>query len=377
MIQFVEIVIALYALTVIILLVFGVIKLIRVTKPETDFNIKEITVIVPFRNEVERIKPLLESLKKQKQFPKKYLFINDHSTDTGAQLINNVLKDSEVVYEILKPNKSSVGKKSAIRYAMDFVDTTYFLIEDADVELPFNYFKELRALPQADLLVLPVSMTSKSLSQAFYSLDHFMINAVNWFISILVPLTASGANLLVKKQTFMDLTYSDFKEEIASGDDHFILRDFRIAGKKIRILGSSKFLVKTPAPKTFKELLDQRLRWAGKTTKIGDLFDLFIGAIALSFTFLLFGFTLYYLFLGKPMIALYIILSKIVLDILVYGVYFIYQKRPQYILLIPFINLIYPFYSLLLLILVPLYKPKWKGREIYLENSLDIKKDVQ
>jgi hypothetical protein len=34
-------------------------------------------------------------------------------------------------------------------------------------------------------------------------------------------------------------------------------------------------------------------------------------------------------------------------------------------LFIPVYELLFPFYSLLLLVLVPTYKPKWKGREIY------------
>lgn len=364
-----EILIIIYALSSLVLIVFSILKLSNSKQTKGRFDLNDLTVIVPFRNEESRIVHLLNSLKKQTALPFQYLFLNDHSIDKGVGQIYSMLEQQKVNYSILDLPEKYQGKKSAIRYAMKAVQTKYFLIQDADVELPATYFCNLKELPHADLYILPVAMKSKSVFQLFSVLDHLMINAVNWSVSAFYPLTASGANLIVRKSTFMELTYSDYKEEFASGDDQFILRDFRTADKEILTIGSKRHTVLTESPGSFKELIDQRVRWAGKTAKVGDVLDLFVGGLALMYSVSFFLFSLIFLVKGNFALAGFVFGVKLGLDILFYSFYFIYQNRVHYLFLLPVMNIVFPLYAVMLAILVVFYKPKWKGREIYLTSS--------
>lgn len=361
-----------YGFVTILFLALGLVKWISENKkkPIGLFSLEELTVIVPFRDEKERLPKLLKSLQNQTVLPAHYIFINDHSTDAGVAFITKELsKYPNLNYTILNLPEGRQGKKSAILFAMEWVRTKFFLLQDADIFMSKDYFDNLKKLPNGDLFVLPVEMVSYSLQQYFYSLDHFMINAINWMFSTLYPLTASGANLIVRKSSFMELTFADYNEAVASGDDQFILRDFRRAKKKIFLAGNHKYLVKTQAPMSFKEFINQRLRWAGKTAKIGDSVELIVGGLGMVLTFTFFSLIFYYLWIENVQVALLLFTLKLVCDTLVYGLYFFYQKRPVYLLLLPFMQVLYPIYALLIALLIPIYRPKWKGRAIYFQQK--------
>ncbi|MGB0933979.1 MAG: glycosyltransferase [Lishizhenia sp.] len=357
-----------YGLVTILFLFLGLVKWMKENRKKQVgvFSLKELTVIVPFRDEKARLPELLNTLQNQTALPAHYIFVNDHSTDAGVAFIAEELsKHTKLNYTILDLPEGRHGKKSAILFAMEWVKTEFFLLQDADVFMSVDYFENLRNLPNGDLIILPVEMVGYSIQQYFYSLDHFMINTINWMFSLLYPLTASGANLIVRKSSFMELTFDDYNEAVASGDDQFILHDFRKSKKKIFLEGSHKYLVKTQAPLSFIEFINQRLRWAGKTAKIGDVVELMVGGLGMILTFTFFSLIFYYLWIEDVQLALCLFMLKLVCDTLVYGCFFLYQKRPFYLLLLPIMQAIYPFYALLVTVLLPFYSPKWKGRAIY------------
>jgi hypothetical protein len=61
---------------------------------------------------------------------------------------------------------------------------------------------------------------------------------------------------------------------------------------------------------------------------------------------------------------IYLIVCKTITDFLVFSAYFKQIKRPGLLLMLPFAELWFPLYSILLAVLVPFYQPKWKGRKI-------------
>jgi biofilm PGA synthesis N-glycosyltransferase PgaC len=64
---------------------------------ESPSDMKTVNVIIPFRNEETSLILLLNSIKKQ-NYPKdlvKYIFVNDHSTDKGVEILNSYIEDNK------------------------------------------------------------------------------------------------------------------------------------------------------------------------------------------------------------------------------------------------------------------------------------------
>ncbi len=324
---------------------------------------EEITVLVPFRNEEMRIGALLESILKLEKMPNCFVFIDDHSTDGSCALISKKLNG--LPFEICSLEEQIHGKKQALRMAIDRSDTKYILTFDADVELPPNYFNDIELLEETDMYVLPAILVGQSPMEMLYELDVVLANGLNTGLSgINRPIFCSGANLLFKRDVFSEVDDLASHAHKASGDDTYLLRDFRKNRKDVRLVSNLNVAVFTETPHSFKEFIDQRLRWVGKTTDIGDplatasAFGQFMLAIIFIVLLIVCGiysdwnnFTL--LFIGK-----------ICMDLVFFLPFFLRTERFLTWSLIPVYELLFPFYSLLLGILMLIYTPSWKGRSI-------------
>ena len=52
-------------------------------QPMSRLSVRDITVIIPFRNEKNNLEKVIKSLDAQRIKPERILFINDHSEDEG------------------------------------------------------------------------------------------------------------------------------------------------------------------------------------------------------------------------------------------------------------------------------------------------------
>ena len=328
----------------------------------------QITVLIPFRDEELRIHVLLDSLLSLDKFPNKFLFIDDHSTDNTVLLIREKLVN--VPFEVLSLNQEYSGKKAALRAGIAQVETSYILTFDADVSVPPNYFNAIELLDEADMYVLPAILTAKKTLHFFYELDVVLANALNTGLAgIARPIFASGANLLYKKEVFDEVDDLPSHAHNASGDDTYLLRDFRKNGKDVRLESRLDVAIFTETPQSFRQFIDQRLRWVGKTTDIGDQLATFaaLGQFILALGF--FSGLVYWLIQGDLQWFLILFSFKIGMDLVFFLPFFIRTKRPVTWLLIPIYELLFPIYSITLGVLMLGYRPKWKGRPIQSNNS--------
>lgn len=328
----------------------------------------EITVFIPFRNEAERIHVLLDSIVSSKHLPHKLIFIDDHSDDDSVGLIQEKLIG--MPFEILSLTGDITGKKAALRAGIELCETTYVLTFDADVYFEPNYFHSLELLEEADMYVLPAILTAEKPIQFLYELDVVLANALNAGLAgITRPIFASGANLLYKKSTFDDVDDLASHAHMASGDDTYLLRDFRKHKKDVRLESNLKVAIFTETPQSFRQFIDQRLRWVGKTTDIGDSLA---SLAAIGQFFLAVGFFLgliYFAFQGNWTWFLIVLTSKIGMDLIFFLPFFLRTRRYVTWLLIPIYEVLFPLYSILLGVLMLVYTPKWKGRGIQSNNS--------
>jgi len=88
----------------------------------------------------------------------------------------------------------------------------------------------------------------------------------------------NGANLAYKKELFKKLNGFDGNTKIASGDDVFLLeKALQMDSNNVMYLKSKNVLVTTNPQPTLKNLVQQRLRWAAKTSSYNNTFGKLVG----------------------------------------------------------------------------------------------------
>lgn len=322
-------------------------------------SLRELTVIVPFRNEEHRILPLLNSLLNSRELPFQLLFVDDHSTDKTAEILVTQLNKTR--FQLVQ--SEGEGKKSAILTGINHSKTAYILTLDADVSFPENYFTFLRHLKSADMHILPVKMSSTGWKKLF-ELDVYMVNSLNLIADgFSRPVAASGANLLFSKTAFEENNSFLSHLHIPSGDDQFLLADFNRANKEIYLHSNAQLAVTTPVPGSFSEFISQRLRWIKKTPSVPDRFAMKLGIVQLFVTLAFIALLICTMLQSSSFLFISLIAAKCFLDTLLVSPYFLRLEKQKLISLLPLYELIFPIYTVFLGILACFVKPVWKGRK--------------
>lgn len=336
----------------------------KLVSEENGIDLAELVVIIPFRNEEKRIAVLLESIKKSTRHPKRYVFVNDHSTDESCERIEQLLNET-IPYQIISLEDGVEGKKLAIRKGIELSESTYVLGWDADCSFSPNYFERISQLPEADLYVMPAVMLAKREFEHLYEVDLLLVNAANCGVSGLIrPIMASGANMLYKRSAFESYDQYASHAHMPSGDDIYLLRDFRKAKAKVHLVTDKALAIYTETPQSFSEFIHQRLRWIAKT---GDVKDHLSTSLAIIQGLLTLGFVAlmaYFLLQHDWKWALVVYIVKSAIDLLFFLPYFNRIGRMRSWLYIPLYELLFPFYTLLIVSLMYTFKPKWKGRKL-------------
>ena len=148
--------------------------------PKTKFSI-----IVPFRNEVENLNSLLESISMM-SYPSELFeiwLIDDHSEDHSVMIIENFKKENKKPnIKILVNNpKSHSPKKDAISTAIVKANFEWIITTDADCIIPkdwLNIFDAYIQKNQSKLIAAPVTyQTQKTFLEQFQLLDFLSLQA--------------------------------------------------------------------------------------------------------------------------------------------------------------------------------------------------------
>ena len=325
-------------------------------------SLDEVTLIIPFRNEEKRIDGLLQSLKVNSKLPTQIVFVNDHSDDLSCSKITEELGKLNNL-QLLSLPSGIFGKKQAIRYGVNLTKTEFVLTMDADVYFESTYFEELEKLAEADLYLLPAVLKATNPIHHLFEIDLLLINALNTGLNGLSrPIIASGANLLFKRKSFLEFDRFETHKHIPSGDDIYLLRDFRDAKADVRVVARRSFKVETETPQSFKEFIHQRIRWIAKTGNVNDHLSTILAIIQFIFIISFWSIEIKLLVENEYQSAFILFGLKTGLDMLFFFNFFNEFNRLTAWLLIPIYQLIFPIYNLILLFLLPFFKPKWKGR---------------
>lgn len=323
----------------------------------------QVSVIVPFRNEAARLAPLLDSIQSATLDPLEYVFVDDHSDDGCAHLIEKKIHAKHLF--IIELNDNEEGKKVAIRRGINESSGQWVLSMDADVSFKNDYFSTLSNLEEADMYVLPAVMVAKRWHEHLYEVDLILVNAANCGLAGWKrPIMASGANLLYRRAAFDQFDQFERHAHMPSGDDIYLLRDFRENAADVRLMTDPNLAIQTETPQSFSEFIHQRLRWLAKTGDVKDHLSTSLAIIQAVLTFSFVGLLVaegienewgsFWLIFGM----------KTGIDMLLFFPYFRRIQRLSSWLFIPLYEFLFPFYTLLILSMMYWFKPKWKGRKL-------------
>lgn len=328
-----------------------------------------VTIIICARNEEKNIVMCLRSVLKQEYVPGKIqlILINDASTDATVQRAESVLKDSGVNYKIIS-NAHQKGKKQSISYAMQFANNQLIVLRDADTFTTsvkwLQTISDFQHRHNADLIIAPISVaTNFGLLWAMQAIENNILAVIACGSAFYkMPFLCSGANLIFKKSVFEKTKGYESHLHIASGDDVLFMEDVKkIPGSKISYLKSADAIVHTYPCYSFKELLNQKIRWASKFKQNKNVLNLMVALVSFAVNAAwLFLLVYVYIVPEHKALCLTFILYKLVFDILLLFLAARFIKNKGLLWFALPVGFIYPIYACIVGLASVFIKPKWK-----------------
>lgn len=336
-----------------LLIIWLFIGYLRIPKSSKNFKTPRLSfsIIIPFRNEAENLNKILISIQKL-NYPIslfEVIFVNDSSDDNGKDLINLFSRNNENLQIRVIENKrlSKSPKKDAIKTAIEYSKFDWIITTDADCKLPkewLNHYNSNAIKKESVLMAGGISTQPTNFLQIFelFDLSSLLSSTIGSFGNQ-IPIMCNGANLCYKKSVFFDLKGFDGNEHLATGDDFFLLQKIHaVYPKKIQFIKSSDHLVITSPASSWKELINQRIRWGSKTTNANNFIKLIGSVIILMNLTFIFTFVSSLMEFTEWHFFVIILAVKSLVDLLLITLSFILSKQIKYLIFYPIISCIHP-----------------------------------
>lgn len=329
------------------------------------FSLQEkITVLIPVRNEAATILLLLEDLNKQ-SFPRsqfEVIVLDDYSTDETALLVQSFLPKAQFQLRLIQPIQTPFSryspKKQALTQGVAAAEGTIILTTDGDCRVGSRWieaYARFYSRTNAAFVAGPVTFCAPHFASTFGKIITWMqivefaslIGSGACAIAVKKPNMCSGANLSYKKEAFNMVNGYEGNEEIASGDDEFLLHKMAAHFPNgFFFIKDQEAIVETSAHQSWASFYYQRKRWASKWKQYQSIlptllaifvFWVNVSSIYLFINGLMNGFSddgSYFLFTRWFLEGLFLV--------------FVLQffRKSTAIYFIPWVQLVYPFYVL-------------------------------
>ncbi|NQY05900.1 MAG: glycosyltransferase [Flavobacteriaceae bacterium] len=337
-------------------------------------NSTSFSVIIPFRNEEERLPQLIESITQidYEASLTEFIFVDDDSTDNSVNILQNFIQEyciENYVSIIKNERKTASPKKDAINTAINIAKHNWIITTDADCILPkkwFSLYNDYITLFNSKMVIGLVSYKTKNkFLEQFQLLDFLSLQkATIGSYGMNKTFLCNGANLAFRKDTFHDVGGFEGNDHIASGDDIFLMEKFKKKYQKdIGLLKHDQAIVYTFPKYSIKELINQRIRWASKTSKTNNSFAQFVGLAVLAWNLILISLPVLFIidFLNIEMLIVFLIF-KVTTDYIHLNKiihFYNHQIKPVDLLLS---TICYPFFVVWIVINSLFGTYYWKGR---------------
>jgi len=334
---------------------------------EVSHFFPKVSVIIALRNEQEKVIHLISELTKQIYPIDKFeiILVNDHSTDSTLELIENSAIDN---LRIVNMPKGMFGKKSAIAIAVKQATGDIILASDADCSFSPLWVHTMAAYfadKSIKLVSGPVSYSKqKGIFVALQTLEFIsLIGSAAGAIGIKNAIFCNGANMAYRRADFLELNNFE-NDDAASGDDVFFLHSVKEKYKGAIVFAKDeKAIVLTDAVQTAEGFINQRKRWTAKTSGYKDFASIYTSFLVLFTNFsLVFLFVIYLYSDAYFQLFLLFYSLKFAVDFLLLFPVLSFLNRWDLVKWIFPFELFYAFYIVLIVILSFTKSFEWKGR---------------
>ncbi|KQR72386.1 glycosyltransferase [Pedobacter sp. Leaf176] len=341
--------------------------------PQKSLPNTKVSIIVAARDEELNIGKTLNDLIAQK-YPKdltEIIIIDDHSTDGTAEIVLNYADDNVKLIKLKEDRALNSYKKKAIQTAIGTCSGDLIITTDADCRMGENWLATVVELYEAKdykMISSPVAyFQEKNLFERLQSLEFlYLIGLGASTIGNNSPSTCNGANLAYEKKTFYEVGGFQGIDDLASGDDELLLH--KIAAKypdKIGFLKNREAIVYTHAKENLASFIQQRKRWASKSTRYKNKAIIVLGVFVWVFNLSILANFIAGLFLpGFLIITFYQLSFKMILESLFLWNITGFAKRRSLMILIPVLNVLHILYIIYIGIAGNSGKYDWKGRMV-------------
>jgi|GEM_PF-6857553 len=309
------------------------------------------TLVVPFKNEEPNIRNFIQSLHRCHLDDMSVVFVNDGSTDRSEEVLQQELeKISGLHYQIL--HAKGEGKLKAIALALDYTDSDWLVVLDADTEIGPDTLNVM-ASPNTDddAVFVPVRVAEVSASHSdFQQLEYMAMNATSSIFSKNnIALLNSSAAMGMSRSYWEKFAqeqfghHGPFDAELSA----FLMRE----SSSVSFWDQSSAVVQTQGEQELESFVLQRKKWGVAAIKNWRLILYFLFIYTVN-TSVILG-----LFYGR--IGRFYLLAKLALDVFffmrwqgVYGFSFTIRQLvinallyTPYILIVPFYGAMKPLIS--------------------------------
>ncbi len=235
-----------------------------------------VSVIIPVRDDSSGLTLLLSDLSIQ-NYPKdkfEVIVINDHSANT----LDNLLPGSEsgITVRILNLGKNEQGKKAALIIGLNASNSELILTTDADCRVTPFWITEMTNFYISKKVKLVFGSVlyarSNKLNESFQGLEYLsLVTAGAGFAGNGHPIFCSAASMGFERTMYLEFIRETNSLVPVSGDDVlFMLWLKKNYPGQIGFIKSDNSIVRTKSVRSFKEFINQRLRWTSKSRYYRD-----------------------------------------------------------------------------------------------------------
>jgi cellulose synthase/poly-beta-1,6-N-acetylglucosamine synthase-like glycosyltransferase len=332
-----------------------------------------VTVIVAARNEENNIAKTLDDLLAQgynKELTE-IIFIDDHSTDGTAGIIGSY-STRGVKLIILNEDKAlNSYKKKAIQTAIGQASGKLIVTTDADCRMGPRWLQTIVSFyeeKQHKMISSPVTFfEERNFFEKAQSLEFlYLIGLGASTIGNKKPSTCNGANLAYEKEAFYEVGGFKGIDDLASGDDELLLHKMAARfDNNIGFLKNEDAIVFTHAKPTLKEFIQQRKRWASKSTRYKNKSIIVLGVCIWMFNLSILVNIGAGLFIGFYLkLALVQLFAKMFIEFIFLQGITGFARKKKLLILLPVLNILHIIYIIYIGIAGNSGKYNWKDRMV-------------
>lgn len=333
----------------------------------------KVSILIAARNEEANIGFTLDDILAQ-DYDKslmEIIVVDDHSTDETASIIRRYADRGVKLIQLNEPNALNSYKKKAIQTAIEQSTGKLIITTDADCRMGPRWLSTVVDYYETKgykMISSPVAyFEEKNLFERLQTLEFsYLIGLGASTIGNNNPSTCNGANLAYEKEAFFKVGGFTGIDDLASGDDELLLHKMAaIYERKIGFLKNRDAIVYTHAKPTLRELMQQRKRWASKSTRYKDKLVISIGVSIWLFNFsIIINLLLAIIFPQSESLTYLVVqlLSKLLIEIVFLASVNSFFKRKQLLVLLPVLNPFHILYFIYIGIAGNSGKYNWKDR---------------